>query len=50
VKRFASGVTPSELLLHIDEILSMSTTKHRHDKVQSLSQQLHQFLDNENNF
>lgn len=52
MKRFASGVTPSELSLHIDEIMAMPTNKQRYDKVASLSRQLNQFLldDNEENF
>jgi hypothetical protein len=50
VKRFASGVTPSELLPHIDEIMTMSTMKQRHDKMASLSRQLNQFLVDDDQF
>ncbi len=47
MKRFASGVTPSELVSHIDEIMTM---KHRNDKMSFLSRQLNQLLIDENNF
>jgi len=50
VKRFASAVTPSELIPHIDEIMTVSTKKHRHDKKTSLSRQINQLLDDDNNF
>ncbi|CAF1536873.1 unnamed protein product [Adineta steineri] len=50
VKRFSSGIIPSELIPHIDEIITMSTTKHRHNKISSLSRQLNELLIDDDNF
>ncbi len=50
MKRFASGVTPSELLPHIDEMMTMSTIKQRHNKITSLSRKLNEVLVDDENF
>ncbi|UJR13332.1 hypothetical protein I4U23_000350 [Adineta vaga] len=47
IKRFASNVTPLELIPYIDEVI---TIKHRHNQASLLSRQLNELLIDENDF
>lgn len=50
MKRFASSVTPSELVSHVDEIMIVPKMKERHNRITSLSQRLNQFLVDDDQF